>query len=99
MQAFEENGIQCIYPKETGEAKNGISGINFPLGSMGVHSLGDGEFCFVDPVWDDPDNLSVNCVRYRLTGTTGTPAYARAPLWIFVSLLCSPSSYSPVVYR
>ena len=29
--------------KETGEAKNGISGINFPLGSMGVHSLGDGE--------------------------------------------------------
>lgn len=53
--------------KETGESGNGISGVNFPLGSMGVHSLGDGEFYFVDPVWDDPDNLSVKCVRYRLT--------------------------------
>lgn len=63
--------------KETGEAKNGISGINFPLGSMGVHSLGDGEFCFVDPVWDDPDNLSVNCVRYRLTGTDGKLAFIK----------------------
>ena len=51
---------------KTGLESNNISGVEFELGSMGVYSLGNGKFYFVDPIWDDPDNLSVNVDLYSL---------------------------------
>lgn len=55
----------------TGLGKDGIYGIEFPLGSMGTYSVGDGHFYFVDPIWEDMENLSVNVVLYKLVITDG----------------------------
>ena len=58
--------------KKIGEEVNGISGItqfvngNVEFGTMGVYSLGNGDFYVVDPVWDNPEDLSVYLVLYRL---------------------------------
>lgn len=58
--------------KKIGEEVNGISGINqfvngnVEFGTMGIYSLGNGDFYVVDPVWDNPENLSVYLVLYRL---------------------------------
>ncbi len=52
--------------KNIGNEQNGVSGTNFKYGDMGAYSLGDGNFMFVEPIWTDPENLSVNFVKYKI---------------------------------
>lgn len=59
----------------TGLCQNGIYGIDFNLGNMGTYSVGDGHFYFVDPIWDDPDNLSVNTVLYKFVIKDGVMGF------------------------
>ena len=63
--------------KKVGEESNGISGGFFPFGSMGVHSLGNGTFYFVEPDFSDPHHLFVNSVRYTLSEKDGKTEFVR----------------------
>lgn len=60
----EEGEVLSLKP--IGECQNGIYGSRFPLGSMGMYSLGDGSFYFVDPLWDNREDLAVYAVKHRL---------------------------------
>ena len=57
--------------RDTGLSQDGIFGVEFPLGSMGFYSLGNGEFYVVDPLWDNPEDLAVNVVLYTLDKKDG----------------------------
>ena len=57
---------KVLTAKDIGKEVNGSNGIYFPLGNMGAYSIGNGEFMLVDPIWDNPEELSVNFVKYRL---------------------------------
>lgn len=53
--------------KDTGLSQNGIFGIDFPLGSTGIYSFGDGHFYFSVPE-KDADGYQSSTVRlYRLS--------------------------------
>ena len=59
--------------KDVGNKVNGISGFTFksptienPIGDMGIYSMGDGTFYVTDPVWTNPENLSVNVKLFKL---------------------------------
>lgn len=63
--------------RDTGLSQNGIYGVDFPLGSMGFYALGNGEYYIVDPIWDDPNNLSVNVILYVLERKNGVWNFVR----------------------
>ena len=52
--------------KDIGNKVGEVSGVNFKYGDMGAYSLSDGNFMFVEPIFTEPDNLSVNFVKYKL---------------------------------
>lgn len=63
--------------QNTGLGENGIYGVDFSLGSMGFYSLGNGYFYVVDPIWTNPDDLSVNTVLYKLETKDGAWKFIR----------------------
>ena len=63
--------------RDTGLSKEGIYGMEFPFGSMGFYSLGNGEFYAVEPLWDNPNDLAVNVVLYALDRENGAWKFIR----------------------
>jgi hypothetical protein len=63
--------------QNTGLGENGIYGVDFPLGSMGFYSLGDGYFYVVDPIWTNSNEFSVNTVLYKLETKEGVWQFIR----------------------
>lgn len=57
--------------KDTGLSENGIYGINFPHGSTGFYSLGNGGFYVSHHAYSEEDGYATNVYLYRLTQENG----------------------------
>jgi hypothetical protein len=71
LKGYDDYEGKVLFTKDIGEKVGEVSGMYFPLGSMGAYSLKNGQFMLVDPIWDDPDDLSVNLVKYDLAINDG----------------------------
>jgi len=77
LKGYENFTGKVLTHKNIGKEVNGSNGTLFPLGDMGAYSIGDGHFMFVDPVWDDPDNLSVHFDKYKLDAKVGDYTFTK----------------------
>ena len=71
LKGYDNYEGKTLSMKDIGNNVNGISGSNFPLGNMGAYSLKNGQFMIVDPIWDEPEDLSVYFVKYDLVIDNG----------------------------
>ncbi len=62
--------------RQTGLSKDGISGMDFPHGSMGFYSFGDGRF-YVSEAFGDDNGWATNMCLYRLNRENGTWTFER----------------------
>lgn len=72
----EQKGLHLTL-RDTGLSENGISGVDFSLGSTGFYSLGNGEYYVSEPFVSEGGEQATNVYLYRLNRESGQWRFER----------------------